>query len=91
MSGELGLAAHGLGLAPLLGQVLPDAQPEVPVSRLVAHHGVIRYRHSGHLDDAALNGVDEGEIGDYPGKEGAFGIAGAPQKRRGWRKDHKSL
>ena len=84
--GELRFAAHRFGLAALLGQVLADAQPEVAVGRLLAGHGVVGHRHAGHLDDAGLDGVDQGEIGNHPGKERAFGIARAAQEERRGRK-----
>ena len=83
---ELRFAADRVGLASLFGQVLADAQPEVAVGGLVAGHRVVGHRHAGHLDDAGLDGVDEREIRDHPGKERAFGIAGTAQEERRGRK-----
>ena len=82
LDGQLGLAADGLGPAALLGQVLADAQPEVAVGGLVAGHRVVGHGHARHLDDAALDGVDQREVGDHPGEERAFGVAGAAQEER---------
>ena len=82
LGGELRFAADGVGLAALLGQVLADAQPQVAVGGLLAGHRVVGHGHAGHLDDAGLDGVDQREVGDHPGKERAFGVAGAAQEER---------
>ena len=80
---EFGFTADGFGLPPFLGQVIPDADPEVPVGRLVPHHGIIGHGHPGHFDDAGLYGVDQRKIRHHPGEQGAFRETGAPQKEGG--------
>ena len=80
---QLRLAADGLSLLALAGQVLADAGPELAVGRCGAGHGVVGDGDAGHLDDAGLDGVDEGEVGDDPGEECPLRVAGAAEEERG--------
>jgi hypothetical protein len=83
LQSSLGLAHHGLrlGLAaargPVLGrQRLVDGLPEAEILG-DGLAGVVGHRHPRDLDDAALDGVHQAEVGDDPGQGGAFGVAAA--------------
>ena len=65
--------------------MLADAEPEFAVGGLVALHGVVGDRNAGNLDDAGLDGVDQGEVGDDPGEQRSLGIARAAEEERGGR------
>jgi len=78
--GQLGFACDRLGAAAFLGQLFPDPHPEVAVCGLVTGHGIVGHGHPGHLDDAAFDSVDEGEVGNDPGEKGPLAIAGAAQE-----------
>ena len=75
-------AAYCFCLAALLRQVVADARPQVPVGGQITSAGVVGDGHAGNLDDAALDGVDEREVRYHPGKQLAFGVAGATQEER---------
>ena len=65
--GQLGHpAGHVLGLATLLRQAVLHMRPQVPVHRDERGHGVVGDRHARHLDDAALDGVDQREVAHHP-------------------------
>ena len=66
--------------APLLGHVGPDLLPENAELGRVAVGDVVGDRHARQLDDAALDGVHEGEVADGPGEKGTFAVAGAAQE-----------
>ena len=66
----------------LYPQILADMFPEVSEDRHVGTGDVVGHRHPRQFDDAAFDGVDEGEIADRPGKEGSLGPARAAQKKR---------
>jgi hypothetical protein len=85
LDGQPGLAAVFDGPAALPGQVFADADPQVAVRRRRPVHRVVRDRHARHLHDAALDRVDQGEVGDNPGEERPFRIPRAAQEegRRG--------
>ena len=87
---QLRLAAYRLGTPAFFWQVIVDPEPEVTIGGLLAAHGIVCYRHPRHLDDAALDGIDQRKIGDHPGKEDALAVAGASQKEGGSREveDH---
>ena len=59
-----------------------DALPDVSVGRPVAGHRVVGHGNAGNLDDAALDGVDQREIGHDPREERSLGIAGTAQVER---------
>ena len=63
--------------------------PQLAVhGHLVARY-VVRNRHPRQLDDAALDGVHEGEIAHRPGKQGALRVAGTTEEKgRGGEIDH---
>src|SRR6185369_6211257 len=86
LAGEDGIAA-ALALvlrAPaLLREGVPDMLVDDAVGGLVALHRVVDDRDAGDLDDAGLDGVDEGEVGDDPGEEDALGVAGTLEVERG--------
>src|SRR5205807_1378621 len=82
LDGELWLARDGLGLAPLAGQLFPDAGPEIAIGGLIAYHGVVGDGNAGNLDDARLDGVDQREIGDDPWKERSFPVARPSKEER---------
>ena len=68
---------------------LADMRPEFAELRHLAARHVVRHRHPGQLDDAALDGVHQREIRHRPRKERALGVAGAAQEeRRGGEVDH---
>ena len=70
------------GAASLLGHVLADVLPEVAVDRHLVTGNVFGDRHARQLDDAAFDGIHQREVAHRPGKERAFGVAGATQKER---------
>jgi len=58
-------------LAPaFLGHVLADMLPEVPEHGHLPAGDVVRHRHARQFDDAAFDGVHQGEVVHRPGKEG---------------------
>ena len=61
--------------------MLTDARPDIPVSGQLAGHRIVRDGHTRHLDNAALDGVDQREVRDHPGEECTFGIARAAQEK----------
>src|ERR1019366_3562482 len=65
-------AGQRLGPATLLGEMLPDAIPEVAVGGLLARHRIVRDWNARHFDDAGLDGVDEGKVGHNPGEQSSF-------------------
>ena len=66
-----------------------DVLPEIPEHRHLRAGNVVGDRHARQLDDAALDGVHEGEVAHGPWEEGAFGIAGAAKEEgRGGEVDH---
>ncbi len=56
--------------------------PEIAEHGHVVAGDVVGYGNARQFDDAAFDGVHEREIGHGPGKERAFGIAGATQEER---------
>ena len=84
---ELGRQVEGVeggGLAPaLLGHLGADVFPEVAEHRHLGAGDVVGDGHAGQFDDAALDGVHEGEVAHGPGEQGAFGVAGAAQEEGG--------
>ena len=66
LSGQLRLAGDGIRAAAFFRQVVADAAPQVAVGGLLARHGVVGYRHARDLDDAGLDGVDQGKIRNHP-------------------------
>ena len=59
--------------------------PQVAELRHVAARDVVRDRHPGQLDDAALDRVHEREVAHRPGEERPFRVARAAQEERGRR------
>src|SRR5271157_4292733 len=82
---QLGLASDRFGSPAPAGKLLADSRPEVAVGRLIPLHRVVGDGNAGNLDDARLDGVDEREVGDDPGKEVAFPIARAAEEEGGRR------
>ena len=84
---ELGRQVQGVeagGLAPaFLRHLGADVFPEVAEHRHLGAGDVVGDGHAGQFDDAALDGVHEGEVAHGPGEEGAFGVAGAAQEEGG--------
>ncbi len=68
--------------AAFLRHLLADVLPEVAEHRHLAAGDVVGDRHARQLDDAALDGVHEREVAHRPGKQRAFGVAGAAQEER---------
>ena len=68
--------------ASLPGHSPADMVPEIAEFRHVATGDVVGNRHAGQLDDAALDGVHEGEIAHRPREQGALGATGAAQEER---------
>ena len=46
--------------------VLADVLPQVAVDGHFGTGNIVHYRHAGQLDDAAFDGVHQGEIADGP-------------------------
>src|SRR5690606_2628297 len=65
--------------------VLPDVYPEVAEDRHFLSRDVVGHGDAGQLDDAALDGVHEREVGHGPGEECTFGVARAAQEKGGGR------
>src|SRR5208337_2203379 len=82
---QLGFACDRFGSPALARKFLADSGPEVAVGRLIPLHRVVGDGNAGNLDDARLDGVDEREVGDDPGKEVPFPIARAPEEEGGRR------
>ncbi len=60
-----------------------DVVPEIAELGHVAARDVVGDGNAGEFDDAALDGVHEGEVAHGPGKESAFGVARATEEERG--------
>ena len=58
----------------------PDAQPKLAVNGLVGAGDVVGNGDPREFDDAAFNGVHEGEIAHGPGEQRALGLAGTTQE-----------
>ena len=63
-----------------LGHVLADVLPEIAEDGQLVAGDVFGHRNARQFDDAALDGVHEGEVAHSPGKERAFGITRAAQE-----------
>lgn len=59
-----------------------DVLPKITEHRHVGIDRIVRYRDARELDDAAFDRIDQGEVGDHPGKERALFIARAAQEER---------
>jgi hypothetical protein len=68
--------------APLLRHVATDVLPQIAEHRHLVAGNVLGHRHARQLDDAALDGVHEGEVAHGPREQRAFGVAGAAQEER---------
>ena len=76
-------------LAPsLLGHLLADVLPQVAEVGHVAARNVVGDRHSGQLDDAALDGVHQREVAHRPREERPFGVARSAQEEGRRRQVH---
>ncbi len=71
--------------AALLRQILGDVPVHVAELRQLALDGVVEHRQARHLDDAALDGVEQAEIGRHPREQSALGITRAPEEEGGCR------
>ena len=75
--------------ATLLRHPLADVLPQFPIDRHIVAGDVVGHRHARQLDDAALDGVHQGEVAHRPREQGAFGIArSAQEERRGRQVEH---
>ena len=66
--------------APFFGIRLADVLPQIAKDRRVGVDRVVGHRHARQLDDAAFDRVHQREIGDDPGEQRAFLVAGAAQE-----------
>ena len=70
-----------IGAATFLGHVLTDVLPEIAKHGQFITGNVLRHRHARQLDDAALDGVHQGEVAHRPGEQRAFRVTGTAQKK----------
>ena len=66
----------------LLRHLRTNVLPEIAEFGHIAARNIVGDRHPGKLDEAALDGVHQGEIAHRPCKEGAFGVARAAEEER---------
>ena len=63
--------------APPLRHLPADVLPEIAEHRHLGAGDVVHHRHARQLDDAALDGVHQGEVADRPREQRALGVARA--------------
>ncbi|MGB7044308.1 MAG: hypothetical protein WBD65_05185 [Methylocella sp.] len=70
--------------APFPRHVLADVLPKVAKHRHLLAGDVFRHRDARQLDDAAFDGIHEGEVAHRRREQSALGVAGAAKKK--WRR-----